>query len=242
MSPEYSIKTDVFEGPLHLLISLIEKRKLLVNDISLSKVTDDYIAYIKNLSEFPLADSTQFIFLASTLVLIKSKSLLPTLSLTEEEESSIQELEDHLKIHQRYKHLSQHIEEYFGKSPLFFKAPEKEKPIVFSPPKNLTADMFLVSMKKVIAQIIVPEKIPKTVVKKIISLEEAIVALLDRVGREMKTSFKSVTSGYAHEKVAVAVTFLALLELVKQGVVQTKQDGIFYPIEIENGIVGVPRY
>jgi hypothetical protein len=71
------IKSEIFEGPLDLLLSLIEKRKLLINEVSLAKITDDYIAHIQNASEQSMRDQSNFILIASTLLLIKSKSLLP---------------------------------------------------------------------------------------------------------------------------------------------------------------------
>ncbi|MEK7117749.1 MAG: segregation/condensation protein A, partial [Patescibacteria group bacterium] len=85
MDTDFKVKTGDFEGPLELLLELIEKRKLHINDVSLSQVADDFIAHIKSLEEFPMNDSADFILIASTLLLIKSKSLLPTLELTEDE-------------------------------------------------------------------------------------------------------------------------------------------------------------
>ena len=73
----FIVKQQHFEGPLDLLLSLIEKRKLFINDIALAKVTDDFISHIQSLNQFPMADSANFILIASTLLLIKSKSLLP---------------------------------------------------------------------------------------------------------------------------------------------------------------------
>ena len=95
-SEHYKIKLDGFEGPFDLLLDLIEKRKLHINDISLSKVTDDYISHVKSIQHFPIALSANFILIASTLLLIKSKSLLPALQLTEEEQMSIEDLENRL--------------------------------------------------------------------------------------------------------------------------------------------------
>ena len=89
----FTVKQQQFEGPLELLLDLIEKRKLFVSDIALAQVTDDYIAHIKSSTEFPIADSAQFILVASTLLLIKSKSLLPSLDLTTEEQADIKDLE-----------------------------------------------------------------------------------------------------------------------------------------------------
>ena len=68
----FQIKTEVFEGPLDLLLNLIEKRKLFINDIALSKVADDYIAYLQNQEKFPIAQSADFLVIASTLLLINS--------------------------------------------------------------------------------------------------------------------------------------------------------------------------
>ena len=132
MPDEYSIKTDVFEGPLELLLSLVEKRKLFISDISLSQVADDYISYIKQLENFPIADSAHFILIASTLVLIKSKSLLPNLSLSDEEEKNIDELEARLRQYQKYKELSNNIREMFGSKMSFGRLPNKFDKVVFA--------------------------------------------------------------------------------------------------------------
>jgi segregation and condensation protein A len=91
MPDQFKIKTQVFEGPLDLLLTLVEKKKLFINDIALSQVTDDFIAHIQNFDKLPMGDSAHFILIASTLLLIKSKSLLPALTLTEEEEEGIRE-------------------------------------------------------------------------------------------------------------------------------------------------------
>src|SRR5690606_7077082 len=112
----YTVKTEKFEGPLELLLDLIEKRKLFVSDVSLAQVADDYIEYVKNLSDFPVADSAQFVLIASALLLIKSKSLLPSLSLTTEEQASIQDLEHRLKMLERMRALSQGIKPLFGRN------------------------------------------------------------------------------------------------------------------------------
>ena len=69
----YTVKTAVFEGPLDLLLELVTKRKLFVNDVSLSQVTDDFISYIDKHEEFPIGESAEFIVIASTLMLIKSR-------------------------------------------------------------------------------------------------------------------------------------------------------------------------
>jgi segregation and condensation protein A len=98
-----TVKTPIYEGPLDLLLDLIEKRKLLINDISLAEVTDEYIARINTMEEMPVGETTEFVSLAATLLLIKSRSLLPTLSITGEEVKDIKELEYRLAVYQLFK-------------------------------------------------------------------------------------------------------------------------------------------
>ena len=170
MDSEYQVKTHIFEGPLDTLLSLIEKRKLFINDISLSQVADDYIAYIKSLENFPIADSAHFVLIASTLVLIKSKSLLPTLTLSEEEEHSIEDLEERLREFQKYKALSRHLRERFGINVEYLQLPSKEKIVVFTPDQNTSIGRMHEVIKTVLAQIPKKELVQKAIVQKVISL------------------------------------------------------------------------
>ncbi|MCX6701688.1 MAG: segregation/condensation protein A [Candidatus Zambryskibacteria bacterium] len=242
MDSEYQVKTHIFEGPLDTLLSLIEKRKLFINDISLAQVADDYIAYIKSLNDFPIADSAHFILIASTLVLIKSRSLLPTLTLSEEEEHNIEDLEARLREYQKYKALSRHLKERFNIHVEYLRLPSKEKIIVFAPDKNISVDKIAETIRSVVLQIPKKEIIPKAVIKKIISLEEMIENLTKRITENMKMSFKDFAGIGKAEKVNIIVSFLAMLELVKQGIIQVRQDKSFHDIEIQADIVSVPKY
>lgn len=242
MDSEYQVKTHIFEGPLDTLLSLIEKRKLFINDISLAQVADDYIAYVKSLENFPIADSAHFILIASTLVLIKSKSLLPTLTLSEEEEHNIEDLEARLREYQKYKALSQHLKERFNIHVEYLRQPSKEKMIVFTPDRNVSIEKIRETINSIILQLPKKEFVPKAIIKKIISLEEMIETLTNRITESMKMSFKDFSGQGKVEKVNVIVSFLAMLELVKQGIIQVRQDKDFQDIEIENQTVGIPRY
>src|SRR3989338_11100179 len=102
----YTVSRNVFEGSFDFLLDLIERRKLHIHDISLSEVADDYLSYIETLGEFPTKDAAHFLVIASTLVLIKSRSLLPGLALTPEEETSIDDLEGRLKLLLRIRELA----------------------------------------------------------------------------------------------------------------------------------------
>src|SRR3989344_738418 len=115
----YIVKTGSFQGPLDLLLDLIEKRKLPISEVSLAGVADDYITYVKTLSEFPIAMSAHFILIASTLLLIKSKSLLPNLELSDEEKGGIEDLERRLRLYQRSRDLGRHVRALFGNAVIF---------------------------------------------------------------------------------------------------------------------------
>ncbi len=249
MDSQFNVKTHVFEGPLELLLSLIEKRKLFINDISLAKVADDYISFIKEFeNDSKMADLAQFILVASTLVLIKSKSLLPTLDLSTEEQESIDDLEDRLKQYQKYKALAKHLKDRFGINIEYYRVPPKETMVVFAPDKNTNVGRLHETIKSVLLSMPKKEFVPKAVVQKVISLEETMSNLSERITKSMKMSFKefsrSTSSGQGgqDDKINVIVSFLAMLELVKQGIINVRQERDFHDIEIETQSVGVPRY
>lgn len=255
----FEIKTEHFEGPLDLLLSLIEKRKLFINDISLSQVADDFIKFIQdNQNEgksFPTDQTAHFILVASTLLLIKSKSLLPDLTLTEEESSNIEDLERRLKLYQKVKATSQKLGQLFGKDMIFSRTPSKVVHVVFTPHESMTTLAMLQSMKNVLQSLPKKEVLPQTIVKKIMSLEEMIDTLTARIQSGLKMNFsdfakshaKTESKGARHsvsqeEKVMVIVSFLAMLELVKQGVIEVKQESHLDDIAIETETLGTPNY
>lgn len=242
ISKTFVTKTNVFEGPLDLLLELIEKRKLFVNDISLAQVTDDYVGYIKSLDEFDVSNVADFLLIASTLLLIKSKSLLPDLNLTEEEELNIEYLETRLKLYQEIKNLSQHISKLANGNKIYEREYIKQIEPVFSPSEDITIDNLVSSIKKLVERLPKKEKIETTKVKKVVKLEEIINNLSERIQSSFRLSFNEFSNKSKAEKVNVIVSFLALLELVKQGIVLAKQDNHFEDIEIESNKPALPKY
>jgi segregation and condensation protein A len=241
---QFQIKTEVFEGPLELLLNLIEKRKLLINDISLSKVTDDFINHVKGMTEqnMPMSETAHFILIASTLLLIKSKSLLPSLSLTEDEQSDIQDLERRLTLYAKIKEASVHVKRMFGAQPMFASCGPRKMVTVFAPSKEITLATMCSSIRDALKRIPVKEKLAEVIVKKVISLEEMIGTLSERIAKNISMSFREFSSMGKAEKVDVIVGFLAMLELVKQGMLHVKQEKDFDDILMETKDVGIPRY
>lgn len=237
---EYKIQTEHFEGPLDLLLTLIEKRKLLVNDISLSKVSDDFVGYIQNLNDFPIDEIADFLIIASTLVLIKSKSLLPTLEVTEEEEINVEDLERRLRIYKRYKELAKGIQSEFGSHMLFPRNVVPLDNVVFSPHEKITIENIRGAVQRVVDQIPKKEKIQETKVEKVVSIEETVDNLAKRIAGNLSMSFKDFTE--KGEKIDVIVGFLALLELVKQGSIRVHQGERFSDIMMESNKMNTPDY
>lgn len=238
----YTVKTDVFEGPLEVLLSLIEKRKLFINDISLAVVADDYIQYAQKIGKTNVGATANFIMVASTLILIKSKSLLPTLELSKEEEGDILDLEQRLKEYKRIKELSLYVRELFGSKIIFPRSASLLDNIVFVPDKNTTKEVILMSIRNVIHSLPKKEVVSEAVVRKVISLEDTINNLTDRIQVSLSMSFKEFVGIGKKDKVEIVVGFLAMLELVKQGLIDVAQEGIFSDINMESTNVDVPRY
>jgi len=237
----FTVKTKDFEGPLDLLLDLIEKRKLFIGDIALSQVTDDFIEHIKQYESLPMGESAHFILVASTLLLIKSKSLLPGLALTDEEQGDIKDLETRLKIYKRIKEAGGHVAELLDGDMIF---PQQARTVapVFAPDPEFSLEKALLCLQDLVKRLPKMEVLPKTTVKKVISLEDMISKLSERIQGELKMSFGKFASEHKGERVNVIVSFLAMLELVKNGVLQVSQEAAFGDITMETKDVGVPKY
>ncbi len=234
----YNIKTPVFEGPFGLLLSLVEKRKLFINDVSLASVTEDYLNYVNGLENKDPMHMSSFIVVASTLLLIKSKSLLPNLVFTEEEEVSIKDLEDRLALYELYSNLTQNIKEKFGKKIIFMPIEHKIETVVFLPDERITKYNMMILAQDIVNKL--PKKVilPKVEIRKVISIEEMIGRLTERINDALKMSFKefsrSSNASYSkEEKVNIIVSFLAVLELARQGVLSLVQENNFDDIMIQ---------
>jgi len=236
----FDIKTEVFEGPLDLLVSLIEKREVFINDINLSSVTDTYIEHINSLDEKDISNMSDFVLVASTLVLIKSKSLLPTLDLSGEEEESIVDLENRVKKYQLIKSLTDQIQNISSHGSSYARGDIKKQKVSFAPSRDMGLESLLAAGEYLIANLPKPEaKNPTITVERVVSLDEVIEDLRQRIQSNFKMSFREYSGG---DKVNVIIGFLALLELVKQGALKADQGDDFTEITIESDSLSTPNY
>ena len=230
----YKIKTANFEGPFGVLLNLVEERKLFINDLSLAQVTEDYLKYLNTLSNASPAEISSFVVVAATLILIKSKSLLPNLNLTSEEEGDIRNLEDRLKLFELYARLGINIKNMFGKKIIFAPLERKNETLVFLPDDRITKESMMIFARDILGRI--PKKVflPEVEVKKVVSIEEMIGKLTERIQKSLKMNFKDFVGSAQNkeEKIIVIVGFLAMLELVRQGMLYVAQKNNFEDIII----------
>jgi segregation and condensation protein A len=241
-SPSLVFKTPVYEGPLDLLLDLIERRKLLINDISLAQVTDEFLSRIQAMEEMPVGDTAQFVSLAATLLLIKSRSLLPLLEISDEEEQDIKELEYRLAVYQLIKSAAKGLDKN-KTAPLAAGTTPEFEPL-FVPDGNVNAASLREAVSSIIESFPQFAALPALAVKKIVSLEEMIERMAARVSSAFSLSFKEF-SGHGRgqaQKGEVIVSFLALLELVKQGIIRATQSENHGDITLENDSVSAPSY
>ena len=241
--PEYKVKTPVFEGPLEVLLRLVEERKLFINEISLAQVTDDYIAYVRSLREKNLSQVTGFLVIAATLLLIKSKSLLPNLELTEDEEGQIGDLEARLRMYQVIKEVSKNIKEKFGRQIIFGTSEKELFSPIFSPDPSITLPNILEAISLVIEAMPKKEFLPKVKIGRVINIEEVINSLIKRIQNSLSVSFSEFASDHKadspkEKKIYFIVSFLAMLELVRTGILAVAQENNFEDIVIERQGLG----
>lgn len=239
MMGRFNIETSSFQGPLEALLDLIEARKMSISDISLAQVADAYLAYVERLPELPLAETSQFILVASTLLLIKSRSLLPSLTLSEEERESVEELERRLARYAIFRKASKLLKKEWGRAPLYLPRKAPMRPPVFSPAESNVQNIFRAA-ERLINLLPKPENLAKAAVAPVLALEDVIVSLKQRLNSAFKASFKELTK--SHEKGDMIVYFLAMLELVRSGSASVTQERLFEDITIEIESTGVPRY
>ncbi|HVW82719.1 MAG TPA: ScpA family protein [Candidatus Paceibacterota bacterium] len=217
----FHITTEAYQGPFELVLDLIEERKLLVNDLALASITEEFIKHVKAQEHFPVEETATFVEIAATLLLVKSKSLIPDLALTEEEQQDVDDLKRRLEAYEKAREAARELARIFGKA-MLFEAGARAPEVSFAPSKDLSASSLAEALARALAARAEVEKLPEARVKPMITIEEMMERLAARVEQAVNLSFKEF-SGSAKEKVEVIVSFLALLELVKQGAVAAEQ-------------------
>ena len=231
MNNKYQIKLEEFEGPLDLLLHLIEKEEMKISEVSLSNVADQFMEYVNTSETLKPTEIADFLVVASKLLLIKSKILLPSI---EFEDDDTIDLERQLKIYKEYHEASKVIENMMKQENFTF---NREKPLVvftqkFSPPLKLKLKGLKVVFKELLLNLEPIINLPKDVIRKTISINEKINQIKNYILEKVNFNFNNLLSQKG-SKAEVVVSFLAMLELVKQRTIKVNQSNLFTDIEIE---------
>lgn len=243
---EISYKLESFEGPLDLLLHLIEKNKVNIYDIPIAEITDQYLEYVKHMEEESLDVVSEFLVMAATLLDIKARMLLPKEVNEEgEEEDPRAELVARLLEYKTYKRMSEELKDLeLDADKLFFKNPtvpkevkEYEQPVDLD---KLLDGVTLTKLQKIFQSVMrrQQDKIDPvrskfgTIKKEPVSLDDKIVSVMDYARKHRKFSFRGMLTRQM-DKTEVVVTFLAILELMKVGKIYLTQENLFDDMMIE---------
>lgn len=235
---KYAIKIDNFEGPLDLLCHLIDKNKMSIYDINLSEITDQYIEYIKEQEKLNLEIASEFLVMASTLLYLKSKNLLPKQE-EDEEEITEEELIRRIIEYKKFKEISKALKEnYISFSNRYFKGQEE-----IELPKRKLEDNFETKLIPEIYKELVErnsEKLNQNAknIEKIAIVENYTVAgkvkeMFKVLVKQKSFVFNKLFSIKKHNKQEVVTAFSGLLELSRRNKVETSQEELFGDITVE---------
>ncbi len=231
----YAVRLEQFEGPLELLLQLIEKEKLDITRVSLAKVADQYLDYLKSETSLPLSSLSQFLSIAARLILLKSRALLPLLVFTEEEEESIVDLEWQLREYRRYREVSitlgRSLANAHGSYPrnrsLTWSAG------MFYPPEQLSASDLEQAFHNLLGEIPLFAPLEEQELEQVIRLEEKMAVFRTELAARAETSFRALTADVKN-RLELIVSFLALLQLIKDRLIVVDQQEFFGDIAVRH--------
>ncbi|MBR2704635.1 MAG: segregation/condensation protein A [Clostridia bacterium] len=241
-SQVYSIKSNDFEGPLDLLCHLIDKNKMDICDINISDITDQYIAYLNKMEELNLEIASEFVIMASTLLYLKSKTLLPSLHDDDEAEEELTEEELLRRIieYKKYKEISSTLGEMYNNNyKIFFKDEEKIK---FDKKQLDENDIDYMLLYDAYRNVIDMNKtrlnknaknIKKIAITDNYTVSSKVKEMYRELIRNKKFVFNNLYSQKECNKEEVVTAFTGLLEMSRRSKVQTSQELLFGDITVE---------
>lgn len=227
-----AIKTEKFEGPLDLLLQLIEQEQLDITTVSLARITEHYIAQLESLAWTRNPDElADFLVVASKLLLIKSRSLLPHLSM--EDEREIEGLKQQLKIYQEFHRAAKMLDALSrARTVLFHRQSLPISEIVsFAPPHRWSTEKLARIFLEVWKRQERPAEVTRITLDPRLSLEQKICEIREMVTKKLVCAFRDVLKTQP-SKTEIIVSLLALLELVKQQSALCEQPTLFGEITI----------
>ncbi len=222
-----------FEGPLDLLLSLIETQKLDITTIALAQVTEQFLAYIKQLEVLEPTLLADYLSIAAKLLVIKSKAILPTLEIEEEEEEIGGDLTEKLLLYKQFKEVASYLKKLdTAQNQSFTRALTFSERVTYLLDPSLSSDVLHASIVNVLQGLKELDNLPKAKIKEAVSIQEKIDHLQLLITTQIETKMSDLLAN-AKNKSEVIITFLALLELTKQKILTVEQETLFTDITIK---------
>lgn len=222
-----------FEGPLDLLLQLIEGQQMDITALSLANVTEQFLAYVRNLQEKNPINLADFLIIAAKLLVIKSKALLPNLEFGIEEEESAYDLTQQLLIYKKFKEVAKHLRLMDVKrKQSWTRDVDFSDLVTFVPDPEVTVDTLTDKLRTLATELREIVKLPEKVMEEVVSITEKINHIQTLISEKVETSLSALLKD-AKSKTEVIVTFLALLELTKQKILSLDQEEHFADIIIK---------
>lgn len=217
---------------MDLLLELIEEEKMEITELSLSRVTDQYLEHIRGNKNIRLENLAEFLAVASRLILIKSRALLPLLRFSEEEEEEIEDLTHQLEEYKKFKEASLRLGKMAEMGRISYSREGfKNVKSIFYPPKGLNMYDLKKYFQTVLAGIPVIEKLGEEILGEVVTLEERINDIQNSLRQKVEYSFSALAEK-AIDKIDVVISFLAMLEMIKQKVLRVEQGELFSEIRL----------
>ncbi|TES97796.1 hypothetical protein E3J85_00280 [Patescibacteria group bacterium] len=230
----FQVQTKNFNGPLDLLLQLIEQEELDITQVSLVEIADQYLKHIKNITIEEVERAAEYLVIASQLLLIKSKILLPEMRLTEDEEEEVIDLEERLREYKHFKEVAGKLKEIAIRKERAFDRQavyDAQEFSTFKPPKQVSPDRLRQVFEDVLRRIPTKESIGEELLKKTITLEEKMEQIREYLRKANEIELAQVLKG-SSSRLELIITFLAILELIKCRIIQAIQPKLFEPIKI----------
>lgn len=217
-----NVELQDFNGPLDLLLQLIEKNELEITKIALADVTEQFLQYMDKVEERKPEELADFLVVATKLLLLKSQAIMPYLQQEEEEDPG--ELAAQLRMYKKYLDAMVGIEMLLNSGATLYprKHTKVEREVVFSPPPSATSDTMHEHYVEVLRKLEPVVRIPKAAMERVVSLREKLNQVTEKIKKNARLSFRELLQD-SSSKGEVVVTFLAILELVKQRTVRVEQ-------------------
>lgn len=226
------IKLQQFEGPLDLLLSLIEQQELDITKIALAQVTEQFLEYIKRLETIEAISIADYLGIAAKLLVIKSKAILPSLDVDLSEDDEEENLEEKLIRYKQFKEIAKQLKSLDQKGQQSFtRTIVFNERVNFFPDPNVSVLELFNNISKVVNALQELDNLPKAKIREAISIQEKITSLQNILSGQIETKLSSLILE-SKNKDEVIITFLALLELIKQRIFEVEQDNLFTDITI----------